>query len=168
MLVFMKKQKARETNGKQGLAFGVMEGTILQLGLMLGLSVTNNREVTVIALLVTALADALANAAGLHVSQEAEGHHDKKEVLKSTVYCFASTFLVMAFLATPIFLFDNYSNAIIVSSTLAIIILGTLGFFVARKRNETVWKISLEYILMGAGVAIVSYLLGESVKYLIA
>lgn len=163
----MKKQTVCETKGEQGIAFGVMEGTILLLGLMLGLSVTNNREVTVIALLVTALADALANAAGLHVSQEAEGHHDEKEVLASTVYCFAATFLVMVFLAVPIILFENYSNAIIVSSALAIIILGALGFFVARKRKETAWKIAFEYIFMGVGIATVSYFLGAIVGLLI-
>jgi len=163
----MEKKRVSQTNGEQGIAFGIMEGTILIWGLMLGLSVTQNRGITVIALLVTALADALANAAGLHVSQESEGHHDEKEVMKSTIYCFAATFLVMAFLAVPIILFESYSSAIMTSSALSVIILGALGYFVAKKRKETVWKISLEYILMGVGVAIVSYALGAIVETLV-
>ncbi len=156
-----------DTKGKQGFTFGIMEGTILLMGLMLGMSVTNNREITVIALLVTALADAFANSAGFHVSQETETHHAKSEVLASTIYCFAATFLAMAFLVIPILVFADYSFAIMVSSALAIMILGALGVYVARQRKESAWKTALEYILIGVGVAIVSYFLGEFAETLI-
>lgn len=161
------KKFVSDTNGRQGFTFGIMEGTILLMGLMLGLSVTGNRAITVLALLVTALADALANASGFHVSQETEKHHDKKEVLASTIYCFLATFFVMAVLATPILFFENFSNAIIVSSTAAIIILGALGAFVAKQRNESMLRLALKYIFMGILAAVVCYFLGEFAEKII-
>jgi VIT1/CCC1 family predicted Fe2+/Mn2+ transporter len=157
----------KQSNGLQGFTFGIMEGTILLMGLMLGLSVTGNKAITVLALLVTALSDAFANSAGFHVSQETEKHHSSKEVWASTIYCFAATFLVMAFLVIPILVFENYQESIIVSSALAIIVLGTLGVFVARSRNESALHTAIEYILMGVSVAIICYFLGAFAESII-
>lgn len=155
------EKRLSETNGMQGLAFGIMEGTILLMGLMLGLSVTKSRTVTLIALLVTALADSFANSAGFHVSQEAEAHHKKREVWASTIFCFIGTFSVMSLLAAPIMFFKSYSNAIAISSAIAIVILGSLGVFVARHRHESALATALEYISIGVFVAVVCFFLGE-------
>lgn len=162
----MKKKNVSNAGGIQGLTFGIMEGTILLLGLMLGMSVTNNRAITALALMVTAFADALANSAGFHVSQETESK-ERKEVWASTIYCFAATLLVMGLLVIPILVFENFSTAILVSSGLAIIVLGLLGTYVAGKQREPAWKISLEYIAMGLLVAVVSYLLGNFAETII-
>lgn len=163
----MPEKTVFKQKGIQGLTFGIMEGTILLMGVMLGLQVTKSRTITVIALLVTALADAFANSAGFHVSQETEIHHGKKEVWISTVYCFASTFFIMALLVVPILVFENYGNAVIVSSIVAIFVLGLLGVFVARQRNESALWTAIEYIAIGLVAAIVCFYLGEFAEIII-
>ncbi|MCD6445305.1 hypothetical protein J7L49_00770 [Candidatus Bathyarchaeota archaeon] len=66
--------------GLQGLAFGMMDGIITALGVLMGLTPLNDKIILFIGIMVTGLADSFANAAGIHVSEEAETIHKRSEV----------------------------------------------------------------------------------------
>ena len=149
--------------GLQGATFGVMEGVIVALGILMGLSATNNRLILLVGIITCGLADALGNAAGFHVSEETEEYHTRREVWKSTILCFLSTIIVFVILAIPV-LFLALTQAIIVSGLVGMVMLAFLGYFVNRTRakNEAL-KTIIEYVLMGALVSLVCYWLGQLV-----
>jgi len=54
--------------GLQGFTFGMMDGIITALGILMGLSALENRSVVLIGVLVAGLADSFANAATILMS----------------------------------------------------------------------------------------------------
>jgi len=70
----------RETLLK-GVGFGLTSGVITTLGIIVGLYTGTHSKLAVLAgMIVLALADALSDAMGIHISEEAEGEHTAKEV----------------------------------------------------------------------------------------
>ncbi|MBH0196170.1 MAG: hypothetical protein HP494_11385, partial [Nitrospira sp.] len=56
---------------KTGLSFGLTSGVITTLGLMVGLhSGTHSRAIVIGGILTIAIADAMSDALGIHVSEE--------------------------------------------------------------------------------------------------
>ncbi len=149
--------------GLQGATFGMMEGVIVALGILMGLSAVNDRSILLVGIITCGLADALGNAAGFHVSEETEEYHTRSEVWKSTILCFLSTIAVILILAIPV-LFLSLTQAIIVSGLVGMMMLAFLGYFVnrIRRKNEAL-KTIIEYVLMGALVSFVCYWLGQLV-----
>jgi len=121
--------------GFQGISFGVMDAVVTVLGVMIGLSVTNNKLVLLIGILTAGVADSFANAAGMHVSQETEIHHGKSEVFKSTIYCFFATLITVLILSTPVVLFP-LAYSIYVSIAIGLLLLVGLGYFVSKINNK--------------------------------
>ena len=153
--------------GYQGATFGIMEGIIMALGLIMGLSAIENKAAIVAGILVAALADAFANAAGFHVSEETETYHTRREIWKSTIFCFFTTITVILLLAVPVF-FMPIAQAIIVSELIGIVILALLGYYVGGIGNKKRFNIIIEYVLIGVVVSVICYYLGNIVIYYIA
>ncbi|MBW2977608.1 VIT1/CCC1 transporter family protein [Candidatus Woesearchaeota archaeon] len=151
--------------GMQGATFGIMDGIITILGVMWGLSVTQDKFILVIGILTAGLADSFANAAGMHVSQETEIHHRRKEVWKSTILSFMSTFLVAIALTLPL-IFFSVKNALIISALIAVVLLVNLGYFVAEIRNKKPISLILEYTLMGIVVSVICFGLGNLITWI--
>jgi len=147
--------------GFQGVSFGIMDAVITVLGVMIGLSVTNNRFVLLIGVLTAGVADAFANAAGMHVAQETEIHHGKGEVFKSTIYCFFATLITVLILSLPIVLLPlKYS--IYVSIGIGLSLLVGLGYFVSKiNKKFKPYKLAAEYLIIGISVGIICYIIGS-------
>ena len=78
---------------KVGLSFGLTSGIITTLGLMVGLAIGTELRLVVIGGIITiAVADALSDAFGMHLSQEAS-HKSHKHVWESTLATFLSKFV---------------------------------------------------------------------------
>jgi len=152
--------------GLQGATFGAMDGIIIVMSMVSGLSVVGNKFILVISILTAGLADSFGNAAAFHVSEETELYHTKKEIWKATLLCFLATFLVTVVLAVPFWLFSLY-NAIFISEGMGVGFLILLGYFVSRltkAKNGCSWKLIVEYVLIGLIVAVISFLIGKSVS----
>ena len=87
---------------RKGLGFGLTSGIITTLGLIIGLySSTNSKAVVLAGILVIAIADALSDGFGVHISEESGSKSTTtKEIWESTVsiaaskFIFALTFLI--------------------------------------------------------------------------
>ena len=147
--------------GFQGISFGVMDAVVTVLGVMIGLSVTDNRFVLVVGILTAGVADSFANAAGMHVSEETEGFHTKKEVFKSTIYCFFATLVTVLILSFPIVLFPlGYS--VYVSIGVGLFLLVLLGFFVSRVNKQVnPYRLAAKYLVIGVLVGAICYVIGS-------
>ena len=113
-----------------------------------------------VGVLTAGIADSFANAAGMHVSQETEVIHTKKEVFKSTVYCFFATILTTLVLSLPIMIF-SFEISLYISIGLGVVLLIALGIFVSKLNNKfKPHLLALEYLFIGIVVSIICYVIG--------
>ena len=146
---------------KRGLGFGLASGTITTLGLIIGLnSGTGSRAVILGGILVIAVADALSDALGMHISEESEKNAKAKDVWESTVSTFLFKFIVALTFVIPILLL-NLQVAIVVSILWGLILLSAFSFYVARDRGMNPLHAVMEHIVIAAVVIVVTNFVGR-------
>ncbi|MBI5355348.1 MAG: hypothetical protein HZB68_02725 [Candidatus Aenigmarchaeota archaeon] len=150
-------------DGFQGIAFGAVDGVVLALGVLTGMSVLGDRTTVFLSLFATGIADAFGNAVGMHVEEESEGNTSRQRVWATTILTFIGTIVVFVVLITPIMLFP-LSLAVRVSWVVGMLLLMGLGAIVATLRGWKKRMISVEYATWGAVASVVSYILVGAVK----
>jgi VIT1/CCC1 family predicted Fe2+/Mn2+ transporter len=146
---------------KTGFCFGLTSGIITTLGLMVGLNSGTGSKLAVIGgILTIAVADAFSDALGIHISEEAENAHSTREVWESTIFTFASKFVVATTFIVPVLLFD-LTMAVVVSLIWGFFVLGVLSIFLARVQDKEPWKVAGEHLLILVVVVIATDLVGS-------
>jgi hypothetical protein len=156
----------RKLAGSQGMTFGVMDGVITVLGVLAGLFVLGDKGVVIAGMLIAGMADSLANAVGIHVSQETEGAHSRKDIMMSTIMAFLSTFIVTLILVFPHGFFSLYQGTL-VSIFLGLLLILGVGYFVAKrleKDRRGTAILMIEYLGMALLVVGLSSVLGMVVR----
>ena len=124
-----------KTSIKKGFGFGLTSGIMTTLGLMIGLnSSTHSRIVVIGGIIVIAIADALSDSLGIHISEEAEMQHSAKEVWESTISTFLSKFIFALTFIIPVLLF-SLNTAIIVSIIWGLSLITIFSIYLAKKEN---------------------------------
>jgi VIT1/CCC1 family predicted Fe2+/Mn2+ transporter len=145
----------------KGISFGLTSAIITTLGLMVGLhSGTHSKIVVLAGILTIAIADALSDALGIHISEEAENTHTVKEIWGATIATFMTKFLFAMTFIVPV-LFLCLSNAIIVSLIWGISILVVLSYLIAKSQDEPPWKIIGEHLIIALAVIAITHWVGE-------
>ena len=154
-------------HGIQGATFGVMEGTVMMLGVLLGLSVTGDRFIIVLGLLTAGIADAFANSSSFYVSEESEMIHTRAEVWKAAKLCFLATLGVVALMTVPLLAIRNTSVSMIVSVAVGLVVLFVLGIYMAKKlKSKTPSSTVIKYVLIGTVTAVACFIIGELLEYI--
>ncbi len=87
----------------KGVGFGLTSGVITTLGVIVGLhSATQSRLAVLAGIVVLAASDALSDAMGIHVSEEAETEHTAKEIWETSLLTFLSKLLVSLTFIVPV------------------------------------------------------------------
>jgi hypothetical protein len=148
--------------GFSGMTFGVMDGVLTVLSVLIGLGSVADKYAVFSAMIIVGLADAMANAAGIRVSQETVVHLTKKHVFMSMLFAFLGTFVAVISLVIPL-IFFSLETTVIVSTVIGMIFLCGLGAFVGIRRmydrKDTLRLIS-EYVITGMVIIAISYTLG--------
>jgi VIT1/CCC1 family predicted Fe2+/Mn2+ transporter len=153
---------------RKGLGFGLTSGIITTLGLIVGLnSGTHSKSVVFGGILIIAIADALSDAMGIHISEEA-GHKDtsKKELWESTISTFGFKFIFALSFVIPILLF-NLSTAIIVSVIWGLSLLAGFSYYIARKQGTSTKKAVIEHLVIAVVVIIITNFVGKWINQLV-
>ena len=80
---------------RTGLFFGATSGVITTIGLIAGLNAGTESVVAVLGgILVVAVADAMSDALGIHLAQEADPESTEKHIWSATLWTFSSKLLV--------------------------------------------------------------------------
>ncbi|MDA2920614.1 hypothetical protein MYX76_14160, partial [Desulfobacterota bacterium AH_259_B03_O07] len=149
---------------KVGFTFGVTSGIITTLGLLVGLhSGTHSKIIIIGGILVVAVADAFSDAMGIHISEESENVHTRREIWESTISTFLFKFLIALTFIVPILLF-NLLPAIIISVMWGLFILGVLSYRIAKEQKTRPWKVVVEHLLIATLVIIVTHYIGDWVE----
>ena len=145
---------------KKGFSYGVTSGVITTLGLMVGLNSSTHSQLVVIGgVLTIAIADALSDALGIHVSIEAENKYSHKEVWESTIAAFLAKFLFALTFLAPILVFQ-LSTAIVVSIIWGMSLLAISSYYLAQKNKMSPWKSLVEHLSLALIVIVITYYLG--------
>jgi len=121
---------------KTGISFGLTSGVITTLGLMVGLhSGTHSKLAVMGGILMIAIADAFSDALGIHVSEESENVHTRREVWASTISTFLSKFIFALTFGIPVLLFE-LSVAILVSVAWGLGTLAILSYKIAMSQGK--------------------------------
>lgn len=167
----------RLVEGFHGMAFGMVDGLIALLGVVIGVaSATNSSEIVILSGVVVGLTNAFGNSIGFYASELAEqGEHLQEnmevsswaEVKRSTVLAFIASLFSVLVLVPP-FLFMSTKSAMILSVITSTLLLYALGSLVGRYSKRSSLKYGFTYVLLGLAGAGFAYMIGTAVGILIS
>ena len=145
---------------RTGLFFGATSGVITTLGLITGLNAGTGSITAVLGgILVIAVADAMSDALGIHLAEEADPDSDHQHVWRATITTFSTKFIFALSFAIPLLLLP-LGPAVIASIVWGLFVIVTLSYFLARSRSESPWLIILEHTGIAILVVVLSHLIG--------
>ncbi|MBI5222507.1 MAG: hypothetical protein HY980_03350 [Candidatus Magasanikbacteria bacterium] len=150
----------------KGVSFGLTSGTITTLGLMVGLqSSTGLKSIVAGGILTIAIADALSDALGIHISEESENLHSVKEIWESTIATFLAKFIYASTFLIPIYFFA-LSPAIVINIIYGLLVLGLISYWMAKEQKQKPTRIIAEHLLIAVVVIAITHLVGDWVSVL--
>lgn len=150
-------------SSRKGFSFGLTSGVITTLGLIVGLDSSTHSKIVVIGgILVIAVADALSDSLGMHISEESESKHSQKEIWESTAYTFFSK-LVFALTFTAPILLLQLDTAIIASVLWGLSLITIFSAYIARQQDRKVLSVVAEHLVIAILVIIATHYVGDLV-----
>jgi len=152
------------TSWKTGLSFGLTSGVITTLGLMVGLhSGSHSRAIVIGGILTIAIADAMSDALGIHVSEESKNSGPTGQIWEATLATFVAKFVIALTFLIPVWVWP-LDQAIVASAIWGLLLLAGLSFFVARAQGVAPWKVIGEHMLIGLSVIAITHSVGDWVR----
>jgi len=152
---------------KTGISFGLVSGVLTTLGLLIGLGVSTQSKAAVIGgILTIAIADALSDSFGVHLSQESSGDNTQKQVWEATFATFLSKFLFALTFLIPISL-CSIKFALIVSVIWGLILISALSILISNKEEgskEGKLPVLAEHLSLFFLIVVLSYLVGSLIE----
>jgi VIT1/CCC1 family predicted Fe2+/Mn2+ transporter len=146
---------------RKGFGFGLTSGIITTLGLIVGLhSSTHSAFVVIGGILVIAIADAMSDSLGIHISEESENKHTSREIWESTISTFLSKLVFAMTFIIPVLLLP-LSTAIIVSVIWGLSLIALFSYFMANREKIKPYKVVLEHLAIAVFVIIVTHNVGD-------
>lgn len=143
-----------------GVMFGLTSGVITTLGLIVGLHAgTHSLSVIIGGIVTIAIADALSDALGIHISEESENVHTPKEIWASTLATFLSKALMTLSFLVPMLLLE-LSPAIVVSVVWGFLVLTILSVKLATSQRIPLWKVIAEHLGIATAVIVATDVIG--------
>jgi len=147
---------------KKGFSFGLTSGVITTLGLIIGLySSTESKVIILGGILIIALADALSDSIGIHISEESKKRNSKKDIWEATFSTFFSKFIFALSFAIPI-LFFELGLAMILSIVWGLLLISVLSFYISKKNRAL--KVIVEHVVLTILVVAATYGIGRFVR----
>jgi VIT1/CCC1 family predicted Fe2+/Mn2+ transporter len=150
---------------RSGLHFGLTSGVITTLGLVVGLHAgTNSLQAVAGGIITIAVADAMADALGIHISKESERNISVREVWHATGATFLAKFFMAVTFLVPILLLP-LSAAVIVSVLWGVFVVAWLSYRMARAHGEPVLPVVGEHVGIAVLVVVITHYLGVFIAY---
>lgn len=152
---FLKSEGART-----GLFFGATSGVITTVGLLTGLHAGTRSVAAVLGgILVIAVADAMSDALGIHLAEEADPNTTHGHVWAATLSTFITKFLFAGSFAIPLLLLP-LQRAVWASILWGMLVITVLSYFLARSQGERPLPVIGEHLGIAIVVVILSHLIG--------
>ncbi len=154
-----------KTDGaRTGLFFGATSGVITTLGLITGLNAGTHSLTAVLGgILVIAVADAMSDALGIHLAEEANPNATTQHIWAATISTFLNKFFFALSFAVPL-LWLPLGQAVIASIAWGMLVITVLSYFLARAQKVSPLAIIAEHLGIAVLVVILSHLIGNWVS----
>ncbi len=153
---------------KKGVGFGLTSGIITTLGLMIGLySSTNSKFIILGGIFIIAIADALSDSLGIHISSEFENSASSKRIWESTFSTFVSKLIFAMSFVIPLLLFQ-LGTAIIVSIIWGFLLISILSFYISKKSKYSSFRVIIEHLILAIIVIVITYFIGSFFRGIVA
>ncbi len=159
--------------GFHGLTFGLVDGIVTMLGVVIGVAqATGDKRVVIVSGVVAGVANAFGNSIGFYGSELAErGEHmvegrepsSMTEVRRSSLLSLLMSLGATAVLTVP-FLAFSQNLAMVVALALGGVLLFSLGSIVGRLWRRHPLRYGLTYFALGIAGAGLSYFVGDIVR----
>ena len=158
----------RNDGARTGLFFGATSGVITTIGLIAGLHAGTNSVTAVLGgILVIAVADALSDALGIHLAEEADPNASQHHIWAATITTFITKFLFAITFAVPVLLLP-LRHAVLASVAWGIAVIAVLSWFIAKAQKSSPLAIVAEHVGIAVIVVVVSHYIGVWVNYAFA
>jgi len=145
---------------KRGLSFGLTSGVITTLGLIVGLDSSTHSKIIILGgILTIAIADALSDALGMHVSEESEKWPSEKQVWEATFFTFLFKLIFALTFIIPVLIFE-LSTAVRVSIMWGLFLLAIFSVYIARERKMKTSYVIAEHLIIAIVVIVVTHYVG--------
>ena len=153
--------KFLKTDGaRTGLFFGATSGVITTIGLITGLNAGTHSVVAVLGgIFVIAVADAMSDALGIHLAEEADPEATTQHIWSATISTFVNKFVFAISFAIPLLLLP-LDQAVIASLFWGMLVIVVLSFFLARAQKAAPVLIIAEHLGIAIIVVVLSHLIG--------
>jgi len=148
---------------KSGIGFGVTSAVITTLWLMIGLITSTESRLAVIGGIITiAIADAMSDAMGMHISQE-YSKHSEKNIWSTTLMTFVTKlFVAITFILAVVLL--PLDVAAIVNVFWGLLLICCFSYIIAKTNKEQIIKVVFEHLIIVIIVIIITYFIGLGIK----
>lgn len=148
---------------RKGFSFGLTTAIITTLALIVGLNAsTGSIAVIISGILIIAIADALSDSLGMHISEEAS-EKTAREVRESTLATFLAKLIAGSTFVIPILLFP-LQTAVMISIVWGLLLITVLSYLIARRdRKNPLWTIS-EHIALTVFILFVTHNIGSFIS----
>jgi VIT1/CCC1 family predicted Fe2+/Mn2+ transporter len=154
----------KSDGARTGLFFGATSGVITTLGLITGLNAGTHSVTAVLGgIFVIAVADAMSDALGIHLAEEANPNATTQHIWSATISTFLNKFIFAISFAVPLLLLP-LDQAVIASLLWGMLVIIVLSYFLARAQKASPILIVAEHLGIAILVVVLSHLIGEWVS----
>jgi VIT1/CCC1 family predicted Fe2+/Mn2+ transporter len=154
----------KSDGARTGLFFGATSGVITTLGLITGLNAGTHSVTAVLGgIFVIAVADAMSDALGIHLAEEANPDATTEHIWSATISTFLNKFIFAISFAVPLLLLP-LDEAVIASLLWGMLVIIVLSYFLARAQKASPVLIVAEHLGIAILVVVLSHLIGEWVS----
>ncbi len=154
------KEFLQSEGARTGLFFGATSGVITTIGLLTGLN-AGTRSLTAVlgGILVIAVADAMSDALGIHLAEEADPDSTSAHVWAATISTFLTKFVFAGSFAIPLLLLP-LQQAVWVSVAWGMLVITILSYLLAKTQRESPLLVIAEHLGIAVLVVVLSHLIG--------
>jgi VIT1/CCC1 family predicted Fe2+/Mn2+ transporter len=150
----------KSDGARTGLFFGATSGVITTIGLIAGLNAGTHSVAAVLGgIFVIAVADAMSDALGIHLAEEANPNATSRHVWAATISTFFNKFIFAISFAVPLLLLP-LKEAVLASVAWGMLVIIVLSYFLARAQKTSPAAIIAEHLGIAVLVVVLSHLIG--------
>jgi len=145
---------------RTGLFFGATSGVITTIGLITGLNAGTHSVAAVLGgIFVIAVADAMSDALGIHLAEEADPNATTHHIWSATISTFLNKFVFALSFAVPLLLLP-LDQAVVASLLWGMFVIIVLSYFLARAQKSSPIMIIGEHLGIAVLVVVLSHFIG--------
>ena len=145
------------------IVLGLNDALVELTGALAGLTLAL-QDVKLIALsgLITGIAASMSMAASEYLSTRSED--TTKHPVRAAIYTGIAYIVTVALLVLPYLLFDNYILDLVITLSIAVIIIAVFNYYISVAKGESFRARFLEMAGLSLGVALVSFVIGYFIR----